>query len=336
MSTILVTGAAGFIGFHTARKLLSAGHDVVGVDNLNDYYSVQLKEDRLAQLKGEARFRFQRLDLADCAAAARLFQKERFEAVAHLAAQPGVRYSLDHPQAYVQSNLVGMVNVLEGCRQGGVKHLVFASSSSVYGANAVVPFSVHHNVDHPLSLYAATKKADELLAHASSHLYRLPVTGLRFFTVYGPWGRPDMAVYLFAEAIAAGRPIDVFNQGRMRRDFTYIDDVVEGVVRVLDRVPQPNPRWSADRPDPASSTAPYRIYNIGNHRPVELLRLIELLEECLGRKAVKNLLPMQPGDVPETCADTAELAADVGFQPSTPIEEGIARFVQWYRGYHQV
>ena len=336
MSTILVTGAAGFIGFHTARKLLSAGHDVVGVDNLNDYYSVQLKEDRLAQLGGEARFRFQRLDLADGAAAARLFEKERFEAVAHLAAQPGVRYSLDHPQAYVQSNLVGMANVLEGCRQGGVKHLVFASSSSVYGANAVVPFSVHHNVNHPLSLYAATKKADELLAHAYSHLYRLPVTGLRFFTVYGPWGRPDMAVYLFAEAIAAGRPIDVFNQGRMRRDFTYIDDVVEGVVRVLDRVPQPNPRWSADRPDPASSTAPYRLYNIGNHRPVELLRLIELLEECLGRKAVKNLLPMQPGDLPETCADTAELAADVGFQPNTPIEEGIARFVQWYRGYHQV
>ncbi len=336
MSTILVTGAAGFIGFHTARKLLSAGHDVVGVDNLNDYYSVQLKEDRLAQLGGEARFRFQRLDLADGAAAARLFQKERFEAVAHLAAQPGVRYSLDHPQAYVQSNLVGMVNVLEGCRQGGVKHLVFASSSSVYGANAVVPFSVHHNVDHPLSLYAATKKADELLAHAYSHLYRLPVTGLRFFTVYGPWGRPDMAVYLFAEAIAAGRPIDVFNHGRMRRDFTYIDDVVEGVVRVLDRVPQPNPRWSADQPDPASSTAPYRLYNIGNHRPVELLRLIELLEECLGRKAVKNLLPMQPGDLPETCADSGELAADVGFQPSTPIEEGIARFVQWYRGYHQV
>ena len=335
MSTILVTGAAGFIGFHTARKLLSAGHDVVGVDNLNDYYSVQLKEDRLAQLEGEARFRFQRSTWRT-PAAARLFQEERFEAVAHLAAQPGVRYSLDHPQAYVQSNLVGMVNVLEGCRQGGVKHLVFASSSSVYGANAVVPFSVHHNVDHPLSLYAATKKADELLAHAYSHLYRLPVTGLRFFTVYGPWGRPDMAVYLFAEAIAAGRPIDVFNHGRIRRDFTYIDDVVEGVVRVLDRVPQPNPRWSADRPDPASSTAPYRLYNIGNHRPVELLRLIELLEECLGRKAVKNLLPMQPGDVPETFADTAELAADVGFQPTRPSKRaspassnGIAATTTW-------
>jgi UDP-glucuronate 4-epimerase len=336
MSTILVTGAAGFIGFHTARKLLAGGREVVGVDNLNDYYSVRLKEDRLAQLAGEPRFRFQRLDLADGAAAARLFQGQRFDAVAHLAAQPGVRYSLDHPQLYVQSNLVGMANVLEGCRHGGVKHLVFASSSSVYGADTATPFSVRHRVDHPLSLYAATKKADELLAHAYSHLYRLPATGLRFFTVYGPWGRPDMAVSLFTEAIVAGRPIDVFNYGRMRRDFTYVDDVVEGVVRVLDRVPQPNPRWSGDQPDPATSTAPYRLYNIGNSRPVELLRLVELLEACLGRKAVKNLLPMQPGDVLETCADTDDLAADVGFRPSTPIEEGIARFVQWYRGYYRV
>ena len=336
MSKILVTGAAGFIGFHLAGRLLAAGHEVAGVDNLNDYYSVQLKQDRLAQLLPESRFSFQRLDLADGPATARLFEAGRFDAVAHLAAQPGVRYSLSHPQPYVQSNLVGLANVLEGCRHGGVKHLVFASSSSVYGANTAMPFSVHQNVDHPLSLYAATKKANELMAHAYSHLYGLPVTGLRFFTVYGPWGRPDMAVSLFTEAIVAGRPIDVFNYGDMRRDFTYVDDVVEGVVRVLQRLPQPDPQWSGQRPDPGSSTAPYRIYNIGNNRPVELLRLVELLETCLGRKAVKNLLPMQPGDAPETFADIDDLVRDVGFQPGTSIEEGIARFVQWYRGYHGV
>jgi UDP-glucuronate 4-epimerase len=334
MSKILVTGAAGFIGFHLARRLLAGGHEVAGVDNLNDYYSVQLKRDRLARLTPDARFRFHHLDLADVAGVARLFDQERFDAVAHMAAQPGVRHSLAHPQPYIQSNLVGMANVLEGCRHGGVKHLVFASSSSVYGAGTAMPFSVHQNVDHPLSLYAATKKADELMAHAYSHLYRLPATGLRFFTVYGPWGRPDMAVYLFTEAIVAGRPIDVFNHGKMRRDFTYVDDVVEGVVRVLDRVPRPDPQWSADRPDPGSSDAPYRVYNIGNNRPVELLRLVEVLETCLGRKAVKNLLPMQPGDAPETYADIDDLVRDVGFRPGTPIEEGIARFIQWYREYH--
>ncbi len=336
MSKILVTGAAGFIGFHLARRLLAGGHEVAGVDNLNDYYSVQLKKDRLAALMPDARFRFHHLDLADIAGVARLFDQERFDAVAHMAAQPGIRHSLAHPQPYIQSNLVGMANVLEGCRHGGVKHLVFASSSSVYGAGTVMPFSVHQNVDHPLSLYAATKKADELMAHAYSHLYRLPATGLRFFTVYGPWGRPDMAVYLFTQAIVAGRPIDVFNHGKMRRDFTYVDNVVEGVVRVLDRVPRPDPQWSADRPDPASSDAPYRIYNIGNNRPVELLRLVEVLETCLGRKAVMNLLPMQPGDAPETFADIDDLVRDVGFRPSTPIEEGIARFVQWYREYHGI
>jgi len=336
MSTILVTGAAGFIGFHLARRLLALGHEVVGLDNLNDYYSVQLKQDRLAQLVPAARFRFHRLDLADGPAVARLFEGQRFDAVAHLAAQPGVRYSLEHPQPYIQSNLVGLANVLEGCRHGGVGHLVFASSSSVYGANTAMPFSVHQQVDHPLSLYAATKKAGELLAHSYSHLYRLPATGLRFFTVYGPWGRPDMAVYLFTEAIVAGRPIDVFNYGRMRRDFTYVDDVVEGVVRVLAHVPQPDPRWSGDRPDPSTSAAPYRVYNLGNNRPVELLRLVELLETCLEREAVKNLLPMQPGDAPETFADIDDLVRDVGFKPSTPIEEGIARFVEWYRSYHQI
>ncbi len=335
MSTILVTGAAGFIGFHLARRLLALGHEVVGVDHLDAYYSVQLKQDRLAQLLPEPRFQFQRLDLANGPAAARLFGQQRFDAVAHLAAQPGVRYSLEHPQPYVQSNLVGLANVLEGCRRSEVRHLVFASSSSVYGANTLMPWSVHHHADHPLSLYAATKRAGELLAHSYSHLYRLPATGLRFFTVYGPWGRPDMAVYLFTEAIAAGRPIELFNYGKMRRDFTYVDDIVEGVVRVLDRPPRPDPRWSGDRPDPSSSCAPYHVYNIGNNRPVELLRLVEVLETCLGRKAVTKLLPMQPGDVPETFADVDDLAADVGFQPSTPIEEGIARFVAWYRGYHQ-
>ncbi len=333
MSKILVTGAAGFIGFHLARRLLAGEEEVVGLDNLNDYYSVQLKQDRLAQLEPHPRFRFHKLDLTDRPAMSRLFDTERFDSVIHLAAQAGVRYSLTHPHAYIDSNLVGFAHVLEGCRHAGVGHLVYASSSSVYGANRAMPFSVHDNVDHPVSLYAATKKANELMAHAYSHLYRLPTTGLRFFTVYGPWGRPDMAMFLFTKAILAGEPIDVFNYGKMRRDFTYIDDIVEGVARVVRRAPSPI-RSGPAQPDPGSSTAPYRLYNIGNNQPVELLHLIETLEDCLGKKAVKNFLPMQPGDVPETFADVDDLIRDVGFKPSTPIEEGVARFVQWYRSYH--
>ena len=336
MSKILVTGAAGFIGFHLSRRLSGRGATVVGLDNLNDYYDVKLKSDRLSQLDQESRFSFRKLDLADRQAMTKLFEAEQFDVVAHLGAQAGVRYSLTNPQAYVDANLVGFANVLEGCRHTGVKHLVYASSSSVYGANTEMPFSIHHNVDHPVSLYAATKKANELMAHTYSHLYGLPATGLRFFTVYGPWGRPDMALYLFTKAILAGRPVEVFNHGKMRRDFTYIDDAVEGVVRVIDRIPQPNPQWSGDAPDPGTSKAPYKIYNIGNNRPVELLYLIETLEKCLGKKAQKNMLPMQPGDVPETYADVEDLMRDVGYRPSTPIEEGVARFVEWYLGYHQV
>jgi UDP-glucuronate 4-epimerase len=334
MRKILVTGAAGFIGFHLSRRLLAHGEQVVGLDNLNDYYSVKLKQDRLAQLLPQPAFRFQRLDLADAQGIARLFETERFEVVVNLAAQAGVRYSLTHPQVYVESNLTGFVNILEACRHTQVKHLVYASSSSVYGANTRMPFSVHDNVDHPVSLYAATKKANELMAHTYSHLFRLPTTGLRFFTVYGPWGRPDMALFLFTKSILAGRPIDVFRQGNMRRDFTYVDDIVEGLVRVIDRVPEPNPRWSGDQPDPGTSNAPYRLYNIGNNQPVELLYLIEVLERELGQKAERNLLPIQPGDVPETYADVDDLIRDVGFKPSTPIEEGVARFVAWYRDYH--
>jgi UDP-glucuronate 4-epimerase len=336
VAKVLVTGAAGFIGFHTSKRLLSRGDTVVGLDNLNDYYNVKLKQDRLDQLLSQPGFSFQRVDLADRDAVARLFEREQFEAVIHLAAQAGVRYSLENPHAYVASNLVGFVNVLEGCRCGSVKHLVYASSSSVYGANQKMPFAVHDSVDHPVSLYAATKKSNELMAHVYSHLFRLPTTGLRFFTVYGPWGRPDMALWLFTDAILAGRPIDVFNQGKMRRDFTYIDDIVEGVVRVADRIPAPNPAWSATVPDPASSSAPFRVYNIGNNQPVELMRLIAVLEEQLGRKAELNFLPIQPGDVPETYADIDDLARDVGFRPSTPIEAGVARFVRWYRAYHGV
>jgi UDP-glucuronate 4-epimerase len=336
VANYLVTGAAGFIGFHTSRRLLERGESVVGLDNLNDYYRVDLKRDRLARLAEFAGFRFRQLDLADRAGIGALFAGEPFDAVIHLAAQAGVRYSITHPHAYVESNLVGFVNVLEGCRHARVGHLVYASSSSVYGGNRKLPFAVHDPVDHPVSLYAATKKANELLAHTYSHLYALPTTGLRFFTVYGPWGRPDMAIWLFVEAILAGRPIDVFNHGRMKRDFTYIDDIVEGVVRVADRVPQPDPQWSALEPDPATSSAPYRIYNIGNHRPVELMHVIATIETCLGVTAQKNLLPMQPGDVPETYADVADLARDVGFRPDTPIEEGIARFIAWYREYHGV
>jgi len=332
---ILVTGAAGFIGFHLAQRLLDRGDDVIGLDNLNPYYEVSLKEARLGQLEGRPRFRFVRLDLADRDGMARLFAAERPQRVVHLAAQAGVRYSLTHPETYVDSNLVGFLTVLEGCRHHGVEHLVYASSSSVYGANTRMPFSVHDNVDHPVSLYAASKKANELMAHTYSHLYQLPTTGLRFFTVYGPWGRPDMALFLFTRAILEDRPIDVFNEGRMQRDFTYIDDIIEGVVRVTDRVPQPNLAWDGAAPDPATSRAPYRLYNIGNHSPVELLRLIEILEGCLGKKAQKRLLPMQPGDVPATYAGVDDLMRDVGFKPATPIEVGVQRFVEWYRSYRK-
>ncbi len=336
MTTYLVTGTAGFIGYHTARRLLERGETVVGLDNLNDYYRVQLKHDRLMQLRAYERFRFHQLDLADRAGMERLFAEAGAEIVIHLAAQAGVRYSLTNPHAYVDSNLVGFVNILEGCRHHGVKHLAYASSSSVYGANTQMPFSVHHNVDHPVSLYAATKKANELMAHTYSHLYRLPTTGLRFFTVYGSWGRPDMALWLFTEAILAGKPIDVFNEGKMRRDFTFIDDIVEGVIRVADRSAPENPDWSSTLPDPASSKAPYRVYNIGNNQPVELMHLISVLEQNLGKTAEKRLLPMQPGDVPATYADVDDLIADVGFRPATSIETGVARFVEWYRSYHHL
>jgi UDP-glucuronate 4-epimerase len=336
LTRYLVTGAAGFIGFHTARRLLDRGDVVVGLDNLNPYYRVELKRDRLAQLVGKPGFTFEQIDLVDRERLKALFAREKFEIVIHLAAQAGVRYSLTHPEAYVDSNLVGFVNILEACRHQGVKHLTYASSSSVYGANTLMPFSVHHNVDHPVSLYAATKKANELMAHTYSHLYKLPTTGLRFFTVYGPWGRPDMALWIFTEAILSGKPIQVFNEGKMRRDFTYIDDIVEGVIRTADRVAAPNPNWSGAQPDPATSFAPYRVYNIGNNHPVELMSLIEVLERNLGRTAVKQMLPMQPGDVPATFADVDDLIADVGFQPRTSIDDGVARFVKWYREYHRV
>ena len=336
MSRILVTGAAGFIGFHLSQRLLDRGDTVFGLDNLNDYYNPQLKYDRLSQLTPHANFHFHKLDLADQAGIEQLFQQEPFDIVVNLAAQAGVRYSLKNPQAYTSSNLVGFTNILEGCRHHGVKHLVYASSSSVYGANTLMPFSIHHNVDHPLSLYAATKKANELMAHTYSHLYRLPTTGLRFFTVYGPWGRPDMALFLFAQSILAGKPIDVFNHGKMRRDFTYVDDIVEGVIRVADHTATSNSNWSSDRPDPGTSAAPYRLYNIGNHDPVDLMRMIEILEDCLGKRAEKNFLPMQPGDVPATFADVEDLSRDVNFHPKTPLETGIANFVTWYRKYHGV
>ena len=336
MTKYLVTGAAGFIGSHVAHVLLDRGDTVVGLDNVNAYYDPTLKEARLARLAPKPAFRLVRGDVADRPLVVQLFREERFDKVIHLAAQAGVRYSLTNPHAYVESNLVGFVNVLEGCRHEGVKHLTYASSSSVYGANTTMPFSVHHNVDHPLSLYAASKKANELMAHTYSHLYGLPTTGLRFFTVYGPWGRPDMALFLFTKAILEGRPIDVFNEGRMRRDFTYIDDIVEGVVRVSDRTPDGDPSWSGAHPDPATSRAPYRVYNIGNHEPVELMHLIGTLEKTLGRTAEKRMLPMQAGDVPATFADVADLERDVGFKPATPIETGVARFVAWYREYFRV
>lgn len=331
---ILVTGAAGFIGFHVSQRLLARGDSVLGLDNLNDYYDPALKQARLSQLTAHQNFRFVKMDLADRPGIADLFAREKPQRVINLGAQAGVRYSLINPHAYVDSNLVGFVNILEGCRHGKVEHLVYASSSSVYGANTLMPFSVHHNVDHPISLYAATKKANELMAHTYSHLYRLPTTGLRFFTVYGPWGRPDMALFLFSKAIVEGKPIDVFNHGKMKRDFTYIDDIAEGVVRVTDRVPRGNSSWKGDQPDPGSSHAPYRIYNIGNNNPVELMELIQALENAFGKKAEKRFLPMQPGDVPATYADVDDLMRDVDFRPATPIQTGVERFVQWYRNYY--
>ncbi len=331
---VLVTGAAGFIGFHLCQRLLTRGDEVVGLDNLNHYYDVSLKQDRLAQLEQKSSFSFYKLDLANQPEIAQLFAENSFDVVVNLAAQAGVRYSLKNPHAYVDSNLVGFTNILEGCRYGKVKHLVFASSSSVYGANKKIPFSVHHNVDHPVSLYAATKKANELMAHTYSHLYGLPATGLRFFTVYGPWGRPDMALFLFTKAILARQAIEVFNYGKMQRDFTYIDDIIEGVVRVIDKIPEPNPQGSGNALEPGTSNAPYKIYNLGNNNPVELMDFIETIETCLGMKAEKKMLPMQPGDVPVTYADVEDLMRDVGFKPKTTIQVGIERFVNWYRDYY--
>ena len=333
---ILVTGAAGFIGSHVARRLLDRGDSVLGLDNLNDYYDVRLKEARLATLLPHPQFHFTKLDVSDRAEMAALFEQQPIKRVVHLAAQAGVRYSLVNPHAYTTSNIEGFLNILEGCRHHQAEHLVYASTSSVYGGHTHMPFSVHDNVDHPVSLYAATKKANELMAHCYAHLYRFPITGLRFFTVYGPWGRPDMALFLFTKAILEGRPIDVFNHGKMQRDFTYVDDIVEGVLRTLDRPAQPDPKWSSDKPDPGGSSAPYRLYNIGNHQPVQLLRFIEVLEQTLGKKAEKNFLPLQAGDVPATYADVADLMRDTGFKPATSIETGIARFVEWYRDYYKV
>jgi UDP-glucuronate 4-epimerase len=332
---VLVTGTAGFIGFHVARALLDAGAVVVGIDNVNDYYDPGLKEARLRELAGHSRFTFHRMDLADRTATEALFAASRPVRVIHLAAQAGVRYSLANPHAYVDSNVTGFLNVLEGCRRNGAEHLTFASSSSVYGANTVMPFSVHDNVDHPVSLYAASKKANELMAHAYSHLYELPATGLRFFTVYGPWGRPDMAYFAFTKAIIEDRPIKVFNKGRMRRDFTYIDDIVAGVLRAHERGATPNPTWSGAQPDPASSRAPYRLYNLGNGEPAELMHLIAVLEAALGRKAKLEMLPMQPGDVPATYADVDDLKRAIGFRPATPLEVGLVRFVEWYRSFYK-
>ena len=331
---ILITGVAGFIGSTLALRLLDRGDTVYGIDNLNDYYSVALKQTRLARFDKHPNFRFEKLDIADREGVARLFREQRFDAVMNLAAQAGVRYSLVNPAAYIDANLVGFANLLEGCRHSKVGHLVFASSSSVYGANTKQPFSEHHNVDHPVSLYAASKKANELMAHSYAHLFGLSCTGLRFFTVYGPWGRPDMALFLFTQGILAGTPIKVFNHGKMVRDFTYIDDIVEGVVRVIDRPASPNPLWSGADPDSATSYAPYRVFNIGNSQPVELMRYIHVLEDCLGKKAIIEMLPMQDGDVPSTVADVSELQAATGFKPATSVDVGIRRFVEWYRGYH--
>jgi UDP-glucuronate 4-epimerase len=332
---ILITGAAGFIGNALALRLLERGERVTGLDNLNNYYDVRLKEARLARTREKAGFDFVRADITDGAAMAELFGGRKFDAVVHLAAQAGVRYSIENPKAYIDSNLVGFGHILEGCRHSRVGHLVYASSSSVYGANKRLPFSEHDNVDHPVSLYAATKKANELMAHAYAHLYGLPCTGLRFFTVYGPWGRPDMALFKFTRGILAGEPLPVFNHGQMIRDFTYVDDIVEGVARVIERPAEPDPQWNGERPDSARSSAPWRLYNIGNHQPVELMRYIEVLESALGKKARLDLQPMQPGDVPSTYADVSELAAATGFQPSTTVETGVQRFVDWYRSYYR-
>ncbi len=333
---ILVTGAAGFIGFHTAKALLARGDEVIGLDNLNDYYDVSLKMARLSQLDGQPGFTFHKLDLADREGMAALFAETRPDRVIHLAAQAGVRHSLKDPYAYAQSNLVGFLNVLEGCRQNEVAHLVYASSSSVYGGNTKTPFSVHDPVDHPLSLYAATKQSNELMAHSYAHLYRLPVTGLRFFTVYGPWGRPDMSPFLFTKKILEGTPIQVFNDGEHERDFTYIDDIVDGVVHAVDRIAAPDPHWSGDSPDPATSSAPYRLYNIGNNNPVALMDYIACIEEATGKEAIKEFLPMQPGDVPVTFADIDDLQRDIGFRPDTPLDVGMERFVAWYREFYGV
>ncbi|MBV1913955.1 MAG: NAD-dependent epimerase [Pseudomonadales bacterium] len=333
---VLVTGTAGFIGSTLTHRLLDRGDEVIGIDNLNDYYDVNLKIARLDRLTCRPGFTDIRCDLEDRDAIEKAFVTHKPDRVVNLAAQAGVRYSLENPRAYIDANLVGFINILEGCRHHEVEQLVYASSSSVYGANTEMPFSIHHNVDHPLSLYAATKKANELMAHTYSHLYQLPTTGLRFFTVYGPWGRPDMALFLFTKSILAGEPIDVFNYGNHRRDFTYIDDIVEGVIRTLDSVATPNPNWDGADPDSGTSMAPYRLYNIGSNQPIELMRYIEILEECLGKKAIKNMLPMQPGDVPATYADVDDLITDVGYQPNTPIETGIANFVEWYRDFYKV
>ncbi len=332
---LLVTGAAGFIGFHTANALLAKGHDVVGLDNLNAYYDPALKAARLRRLEDAPRFRFARMDITDRAAMQALFARERFERVVHLAAQAGVRYSIANPEAYVHSNITGFLQVLEGCRHHRVAHLVYASTSSVYGADTRMPYSERQGTDHPLSLYAATKKANEAMAHSYSSLYALPTTGLRFFTVYGPWGRPDMALFLFTRKILAGEPIDVFHGGEHQRDFTYVDDIVHGVVAAVEHTATADPGWDSAAPDPSASFAPYRLYNIGNQKPVKLLRFIEVLENCLGRKAVMNMLPMQPGDVPETAADVSALARDVGYRPSTDLEQGIRRFVDWYLDYYR-
>lgn len=333
---VLLTGAAGFIGFHVARALLDRGDEVIGLDNLNDYYDVTLKQARLAELTNSKQFTFVRANLEDNAIMAGVFQSFKPQRVINLAAQAGVRYSIENPRAYIDSNIVGFLNILEGCRHHDVEHLVYASSSSVYGSNTTMPFSVHHTVDHPLSLYAATKKSNELMAHTYAHLYSLPMTGLRFFTVYGPWGRPDMSMFLFTKKIIDGTPIDVFNNGKHRRDFTYIDDIVEGVVRTLDTVPGPDPDWNSDNPDPGSSRAPYRLYNIGNNEPVELMYFIECIEKAVGKTAEKNFLPLQPGDVPATYADVDALTKAVGFKPSTSIEDGVAKFVAWYRDYYRI
>jgi UDP-glucuronate 4-epimerase len=336
MKKILITGIAGFIGYHLGKKLLERDWQVVGVDNMNNYYDVKLKMDRLSQFEGQQNFKFYQMDISDKAGMEKLFADQGFHSVVNLAAQAGVRYSLTNPYAYVESNISGFLNILEGCRHNGVKHLVFASSSSVYGANTNMPFSVHQNVDHPISLYAATKKANELMAHTYASLYGLPVTGLRFFTVYGPWGRPDMALFLFTKAIIAGEPINVFNYGKMRRDFTYIDDIVEGVDRVIELIPEPNPDWRGDNPDPATSYAPYKVYNIGNNNPVELLYFINLIEDALGKEAKKNMMPMQPGDVPGTYADIDDLMNCVGFKPKTSIGTGIKKFIEWYKQYYNI